>query len=105
MTIDPDSPLVCPGCGAHCLHHGNVRVFQRLHEDGEAVLTAISGKRTEPKFDDHPTPVPPTRLLVNVAPGRRGSIEIEFACETCELRPVLRMSQHKGSTYFEWLCE
>lgn len=95
--------MICPGCGGDFLHHGRVDVFQRLKgEDGDAFRFRLNdGASLE------------TSLVPEVdVPGRRGSIEIRFSCESCELDEndnqqdvyfVLQIIQHKGQTFLSWV--
>lgn len=89
--------LACPVCGSTNLHHRRVSVWERFREDGDGIVVDVNG------------PAVTTRTCARpLIPGRRNGLELEFWCEECagedtaSHRMVLRILQHKGSTYFEW---
>lgn len=79
--------LICPSCGFNCLHHEMVEVFERR----EDVLSGVHATVADAKatFD--------TSLEGNPS-ARRHGLKIYFWCEGCKTKPVLSISQHKGST-------
>lgn len=94
VEIDNDV-LRCPGCQDQysCLHQSVTRLWERDAEDADGTVIEVRGSR------DFSIWHAPSVLI----PGRRNSLEIEFWCEMCERKPVLRIGQHKGSTYIEWV--
>jgi hypothetical protein len=87
-----DAAMNCPACGGIYLHHDEIKVFCR-REDAETV--------TETTVSD-------LRCVVETTGGagnpscRRGGVTVQFWCETCSARPVLRIAQHKGSSLVSW---
>jgi len=75
-------------------------VFSRA-EDSDGVLTKVRG---EAKVTIEPA-------SARECPGRRGALEVDFYCEECGtdddgvpvFNMTLRISQHKGCTYLEWV--
>lgn len=89
-VIDGAGTLLCPFCGSNNLHHQRLRAFERYEEnDATATITEIFGTWTH--------------VRVGAAPGRRNTLDVEFWCEGGEHLPVLRIQQHKGSTFFRWV--
>lgn len=84
---EDDGELACPGCEDNYLHHGRVRVNNRVKEDGPAVVIDINGVG----------PIVESRN--ENPPGRRNSVEIELLCELCGPVGHLLIMQHKGKTY------
>lgn len=86
--------LTCPDCGPErsYLHHNIVQVFSRPKEDAPGNIICI------------PNGLDP---IVSVTPfddfrrGRRGAVEIYFACE-CGFFGCLVLMQQKGHTYLHW---
>lgn len=89
-------PLQCPTCRTGCLHQYVVATYFGSDEDSsELRLTEVSQGDTtvtEALRDDQQH-------------GRRDACFIHFWCENCSRNPVLRIIQHKGSTFLEWLPE
>ena len=87
--------LVCPKCGDTYLHHGRVRIFTRLGEDGtRGCLVNSYG------FD---TTVSANASMNGCPSSRRDGMTIEMNCEICgEDIGRLVIAQHKGETFMEW---
>jgi hypothetical protein len=84
-----DIELLCPACGDNYLHHDKVEVFERCGEDSETGFHAtIENMRIEIDRD-----------MAGNPSQRRDGMKIEFYCEGCEKRSVLKIVQHKGITY------
>jgi hypothetical protein len=79
-------PLACPSCHKECLHQYIVATL-RLTEVSTRDTIVTEAVRDE---NDH---------------GRRHGCFIHFWCESCARNPVLRIMQHKGSTFLEWMPE
>ena len=87
--------LRCPSCGGANLHHEFVRVYSRP-EDCEWVRTTyVDAINAICGIEASEGSANPSR--------RRDGLIISFSCEHCEDEPALTLSQHKGSTYLEWL--
>ena len=94
--------LLCPRCGQGYLHHGRVRVLERLYgEDGDGIAVAVRHLKVRMQ------PLEESEL-----PGRRNAVEISFSCENCsEVLDgfaqaedlVLQILQHKGNTFVSWV--
>jgi hypothetical protein len=80
--------LPCPACGCAYLHHEEIKVFAR-QEDAPVV--------TETTVSDRGCTVMETDGAANPS-ERRGGIAIQFRCEECDDRPILKIAQHKGSS-------
>ena len=86
--------LLCPVCGGNNLHQGEVRIYHRDKEDGPGTLTvADTGKVSTERLEDKDIP------------GRRDSLSIGFWCESMCRLVSLHISQHKGSTYMQWVAD
>ncbi len=90
VGLEDGHRLECPGdCSDAYLHHGRVRVSNRVAKDGEggpATVCDVNGSHVAQSTDDSP-------------PGYRNSVEIELLCEHCGPVGHLLIKQHKGSTY------
>lgn len=89
--------LFCPGCGQdYGLHHHGVKLVAR-NEDGPGTLVVVEA------LDQH---VPNIRTKADIGPeesvGRRHHLDVYFWCENCAAQQVLRLVQHKGTTYLQW---
>ncbi len=83
--------LLCPRCGAYNLHQGKVVVNPRAREDEPEYSTVVEGSRTYVIKDPE------------AHTGRRDCLAVEFSCEHCgDAVGVLRIVQHKGTTYIYW---
>lgn len=84
--------LRCPGCGEEYLHHESMNWFDRNEDDEHGIHTTISHRQVavDGKMTGNPS-------------SRRHGFTIHFSCEICNCAPVLAVSQHKGSTYMEWV--
>lgn len=87
--------LLCPSCGGECLHHDRIDVYEPLKEDADA------GQHVT--VEQHDTHV--SADLTGNPSRRRNGVTIRFWCETCQARPVLRLAQHKGTTYVSMIHE
>lgn len=91
-----ENAISCPVCGEDCLHHTDVKVYNRGNEDNEnydvVLIDSEHGTSLIPVQDeDRPNPS-----------DRRDGVRISFTCEQeCEV-PDLMLYQHKGTTYLEW---
>lgn len=83
-----EGELCCPFCGGYNLHHEVVRVTTLQREDAIALEVVVSGGGAH---TSHSSDTP-----------RRGSLRIEFSCESCPRQPVLVLRQHKGTEYLTW---
>jgi hypothetical protein len=89
------APLPCPGCGESNLHHEVVATYTGSSEDSPgSQLTEVSNRGTTV-----------TEVSRPAHQGRRNACLIHFRCEGCGRNPVLRIMQHKGSTFLEWMPE
>jgi hypothetical protein len=87
------SLLACPACGYTYLHHDEIKVFDRRLEDSRTVTeTTVSGLRCTVETTDG---------ALNPS-SRRDGVAIQFWCEECPARPVLKIAQHKGETHVSW---
>jgi hypothetical protein len=86
------TPCPCPSCGSSYLHHDEIKVFSRP-EDAPAV--------TETTVSDRGCTVMETDGALNPS-ERRGGVAIQFWCEECSARPVLKIAQHKGTSIISW---
>ncbi len=85
------SELQCPNCGSSHLHQKIVDVYER-HEDARTGLHAqIKDNKsiTDANMTDNPSP-------------RRQGMLIHFNCEECTTSPILKIFQHKGTTYMDF---
>lgn len=91
MKFD-DDVLLCPVCKEFYLHHNDTTVYSRSEDEKECLKTTVGHKRTE------------TCIVNNTGnpSSRRDGICIHFWCETCDSKPVLEISQHKGLTFVKW---
>jgi hypothetical protein len=94
VRIDPYDAVKCPSCDLTNLHHVSVELFQRNAEDATEGIHVLLDRYGLFDVDDS--------MRGNPSPRRNG-LYIRFICETCDAKPVLKMLQHKGSTYMEWL--
>ena len=92
VRIDPYDVLKCPSCDWSNLHHVSVEVFERAEDALSGVHVLVDGAGVVVNND-----------ITGNPSARRDGMYISFACETCEAKPVLKLLQHKGSTYMEWL--
>lgn len=99
IRIQSDDSLNCPGCGSDNLHHERVDVFERCEDAERGLHVTVSGI-------DNPICSPALVSIGDSLDGnpsaRRQGLTIRFWCEQCDLRPVLSISQHKGTTYMQW---
>jgi len=91
--------LSCPRCGSNNLHQIHVEVgFRRQEDEPESLIVTVnkSGLKTH----------------IGGIADRRDDLKITFACESCDIsdgwlevdgKPQLRIWQHKGTTYMEWV--
>jgi hypothetical protein len=86
------NPLPCPACGGGNLHHDEVKVFCRPEDAATVTETTVS---------DSGCSVTKTEGALNPS-DRRGGITIQFWCEGCLARPVLKIAQHKGASLASW---
>lgn len=80
--------LLCPQCGNEYLHHEKIEAFQRLEDAVSGLHVSIEGEE----------------LVVDKNLGgnpsmRRHGLKIQFRCESCSHKPVMKIDQHKGNTY------
>lgn len=96
VEIDCDRILICPSCGSDNLHQQRALLFGRS-EDANGTIESFSF----PDGDNERLANAPASMF----PGRRQAVLIEFWCESCEDagRWMLRIMQHKGSTFVEWV--
>lgn len=94
--------IVCPSCGNDTLHHQSVDVWACDAEDSKQMHVVNVRPTGAGIFDDcfvgESPAVNTLKLPRALVTGRRGSIEIHFACESCHARPVLQIYQHKGTS-------
>jgi len=82
--------LTCPSCKSENLHHDKVEVFECGEDATYGVhVTLENGKA-----------IVDTSLEGNPSLRRHG-LKIEFWCEGCGNRSILRLHQHKGTTYID----
>lgn len=83
--------LQCPGCGEITLHHDKVDVFERGEDEKNGVHVLVSNGKAE--FD----------IALDGNPSdRRNGLTVRFWCESCDAKPVLSISQHKGLTLVDF---
>jgi len=86
-----DGVLICPACGHEYTHHRSVNIYHRQHEDGDTIITRVSGARVLTEIGARENPS-----------RRRDAIGIVFNCEGCECISELAVVQHKGQTFLRW---
>ena len=86
-----DSVLLCPSCGEINLHHEKIEIFDRDEDSLKGLHTTIENKF--PKIDSD--------IRRNPSSRRHGML-IHFWCENCDSKPILSISQHKGSTIIKF---
>jgi len=86
-----ENVMECPSCGGGYLRHNSVEVFVREEDadDGLHVVVECESPKSC-KINGE--------MFGNIS-GRRGSIRIEFQCETCGEKALLEIVQHKGMVY------
>jgi len=95
IKIGEDDVLQCPHCDGDYLHHGNVNVYSRYHEDDERTMhTEVSWQETKTAMVESNTVPNPSR--------RRSGMRISFECELCAKESTLAIAQHKGRTFIDW---
>lgn len=88
-----DWQMVCPYCGFEYVHHGDVFIFRRDHEDGPTAMLTTEDKSPTWRYDHG---------YVNPSP-RRDGLYIQFWCESGH-HWTLEIYQHKGATFLNsWL--
>lgn len=92
LSPDDEIKLQCPLCGGNNLHHDNVLVYFRPHDDSEQTYL-LDVKPPNVTYDLHAYYNPSSR---------RDAVGIRFMCETCDLNAELQIVQHKGATYMKW---
>ena len=100
VDVDPEyvgQGLRCPQCAEFNLHHYKVEVFER-GEDDPIVDRVTIGTRNGAFSLEHSK----DKGLKNPSMRRHG-LTISFWCEHCDLRPILGISQNKGTTNFDWV--
>lgn len=87
-----DSPavLLCPNCGHDHLRHGRVEVFERDEDEEKGVHVSV--ERGSALIDQN---------LSGNPSSRRHGLQVEFGCEGCSARLILKIAQHKGQTHVE----
>lgn len=92
--------LRCPLCGDDYLHQSTVVIHSRVREDSSGVWVWVkNGEST----------ASPLAADSHAFAGRRDDLVIDFMCEHCSETPdgprplQLRIMQHKGQTFIEWL--
>ncbi len=96
MKISPDNCLLCPECGGEYLHCQSVEAFDRLDENSSKDIgthVTVSGFSS----------VAIDRDLSRNPSGRRDGSVLTFNCETCDAISEMRISQHKGNTFIEFI--
>jgi hypothetical protein len=92
-NIDYNKSFKCASCGEDNLHHDAVDVYFRKYEDGvEGGLTVRCAEDATLKVispDGNPS-------------ERRNGLVVSFWCEHCDDKSQLAITQHKGTTYYEW---
>lgn len=83
--------LLCPSCGHSNLHHDKVEVFECGEDATYGLHVTVKDAQTTVDTD-----------LKGNPSSRRHGLEITFWCESCDAKPVLRLLQHKGSTYVDF---
>jgi len=83
--------LMCPACEHNYLHHTDITVFSRPHEDGAVTASVIRPDGS----------VWPNRGGMNPS-SRRDALAIRFWCEGCDDHVELTIVQHKGQTCLQW---
>ena len=83
--------LHCPSCGFTNLHHEKVDIFERDEDATHCVHVSVEGGKAT--IDT---------LLEGNPSSRRHGLTIRFRCEGCKAKPVLKIKQHKGITYFDF---
>jgi len=91
--------LSCPRCGSNNLHQIRVEVgFRREEDEPESTIVTVNKGGFETR-------------LGRIA-DRRDDLRITFSCESCDTdddwleaegKLELRIWQHKGTTYMEWV--
>lgn len=98
MPVDVDAvdgALRCPGCLVPMLCQRVVTACMGTEDSGQIlhVSTSYGGMHVV------------NRDRQELHHGRRGSVFITFDCESCRREAVLRVMQHKGATYLDWMPE
>jgi len=87
-----EAALCCPKCGEANLHQEKIESIFRSGEDNNGIMVT------------HKTDmVTITPKDSNEIYGRRDVLYIYFSCEHCDGVLILRIYQHKGTTYIEWV--
>lgn len=89
VEFDEDGVLLCPCCGFNCLHHDRVDVYLRDEDAKCGLHVRTRGSVNTSEVD--------TDMSGNPS-ERRDGLTIRFWCEGCDARPLMEISQEKGST-------
>ena len=83
--------LKCPSCNSNALHHEKVEVFDREDDETEGLHVVVSDGKvtTDSNLAGNPS-------------RRRNGLSISFWCEDCNVKPVMEIVQHKGSTFINF---
>lgn len=99
VSIDNDGDLgalECPKCKGQYLHQRAVVSTFRDKEDGDGTEVRHTANVTASR-----------RVRDNDIPGRRDVCLLFFECEGCSFESgemfMLRIMQHKGQTFVEWV--
>ena len=93
---DYDSQVLkCPRCGYVYTHQEVYEIWNRKEDSDEGMHCLVNG--TEVKIDSDASTGNPS--------SRRQAISISFWCESCGVRSILDIVQHKGLTLVEWRDE
>ena len=86
--------LKCPSCGGSSLHHEKVDIFNRSKNSEDDDPDGLHVKI------ENDTVTTDTNLSGNPSQRRYG-LTILFWCESCNHKPLLSISQHKGNTWLD----
>ena len=87
-----DDELLCPICGGNYLHHLKIDNYARGEDDVSCFHTTIDDKLTITRTDNN----------MDNPSMRRDGLTIEFYCESCDNKSIMRIAQHKGQTLIDW---
>lgn len=95
-----DFVLACPRCCDGNLHHTQVTIFSRLEDEVVATVTTVNNSNVSLARIDNEQTDNPSR--------RRDGLNIRFRCKNCGGEKEndiieLSLSQHKGSTFVQWI--
>lgn len=85
------SELKCPNCGSSHLHQKIIDVYERPEDARTGLHVQVKDNKA----------ITDANMEANPSPRRQGML-IQFSCEKCPTMPVLKIFQHKGTTYMDF---